>query len=230
MFVRPLLVTGALAALLMTAPAQASLVFENSVTMTGTGLGAVSTILTIQATGQAMGGAESGSVTWNGSADVLGGADVKTGASQTLTRTVGSLGITDAGQIGIVFNADQPAGGPITLTNLHLIIDSASGTQLFDSGAFTTTAFSSTQNGIGKSGAVFELDAAGIAAANASGAFASSSNRIGLVAMASDGLGGPETFFITKIATTPTSVPEPATLALLGSFLVVFGWLRRRRH
>src|SRR5438477_3887 len=106
MSARHILLGAAAAVLLLAMPARAALVFDSTTTMTGTGLGAVSTILTIQATGQAMGGSESGGVTFNGSTDIFAGADVKTGASQTLTRSIGSLGITDAAQIAIVFNAD----------------------------------------------------------------------------------------------------------------------------
>ncbi len=224
MSARHVLFAGAAATLLFAMPAEASLIFDSTTTQSGTGLGAVSTILTIQATGRAMGGPESGSVTWNGSADVTGGPDVKTGASQTLTRTIGSLGLTDAGQIAIVFNADQPSGGPITLSDLHLIIDSPSGTQLFDSGSFTSVDFASTQNGIGKSGAVFVLDSTQVQAANTAGAFGNSSNRIGLSASATPGNGGPETFFVSKV-----DVPEPASLAILGGSLFGFALLRRKR-
>ncbi len=230
MFARHLLVTAAMAALLFASPVRAALVFEDEVTMTGTGLGAVATILTIQATGQAMGGPESGSVTWNGSGDVLGGADVKHGASQTLTRSIGSLGISSAGQLAIVFNADQPAGGAITLTDLHLIITSKNGTQLFDSGNFTSVPFTSTENGIGKSGAVFTLDAAGIAAANAAGVFGDADNRIGLEATAAGGRGGPETFFVAKAGEAPVHVPEPASLAVLGTGLLGWALLQRRKR
>src|SRR5262245_61033561 len=80
--------------------ASANLIFDSSLGgVTGSGLGAVSTILTIQSPGS--GSFESGSVERAGGADVKsdtgvlasGGTtsvgDVKTGASQTLTRTLG---------------------------------------------------------------------------------------------------------------------------------------------
>ena len=223
MTVRYFLLAGA-AALLLAAPARASLIFDSIITQSGTGLGAVNTILTIQGTGAEMGGTEAGSVTWNGTSDVLTG-DAKTGASQTLTRTIGSLGLTnDAAELAIVFNADQPSGGPITLTDLHLIIDSPTGTQLFDSGPFTPQFFASTQNGIGKSGAVFVLDATQAAAA--ASAFSNGDNRIGLSAAAAPSEGGPETF---AGATRLVQVPEPTSLAILGSGLVGLFVLRQRR-
>src|SRR5258708_6723008 len=141
------LLAAAAAVLAVSSTANASLIFDSEATMSGTGLGGVATILAIQATGQRMGGSETGSVSWNGSADMRSGVDVKTGASQTLTRTVGSLGITDATQFRIVFNADQPDGSGITLNNLQLTVDAANGSVVFNSGAFSASSFSSTQNG-----------------------------------------------------------------------------------
>ncbi len=214
------------AVLTISGSAHASLVFDSTISQTGSGLGAVDTVLTIQATGQGMGGTETGSVAWNGSADVTTG-DAKTGASQSLTRTIGSLGVTNASNLRVIFNADQPAGGPITLSNLVLSIFSATGQLLFDSGAFTPQSFASTHNGIGTNDAVFMLDASQAAAAQS--AFGTASNRIGLSASANPARGGPETFALSSVSSPPTSVPEPASLALLTTALAGFAATRRRR-
>src|SRR3989442_7963450 len=73
----------------------------------GTGLGAVNTILTITSpgattneqgcVGRSTAGCPAGST--NGAGDVIGGTlggNEQTGASQTLTRTIGALGLTTA--------------------------------------------------------------------------------------------------------------------------------------
>ncbi len=94
------LVLGIMAALSTPYVASADLIFDSSLGgVSGSGLGTVSTILTMQSSGS--GSLESGSVSRSGGADVKsdtgvlasGGTttvgDVKTGASQTLTRTLG---------------------------------------------------------------------------------------------------------------------------------------------
>src|SRR5437016_4329582 len=127
------IVLGITAALSTPYAASADLIFDASLGgVTGSGLGTVATILTIQSPGSTT--TESGSVSRSGGADVTsntgvlasGGTtnvgNVKTGASQTLTQTFGGNGITKASQIAIVFNADEPSGNSITLTGLQMSV------------------------------------------------------------------------------------------------------------
>lgn len=217
-------------ALLFGGIAQADLVPGGVVDINGTGFGSVNTILTFQGTGQGMGSAESGCVGVS-SAGVLN----STGGSVCQGGNIGgnekppagfphnqTFAITNAAQIGLVFNADQPAGGPITITNLTLALFNSSGAVGFTSGAFAPITLNTTQQGVGKAGFLFTLDPAQAAAAQAAinGGF----NLLGLSATASPALGGPETFFLTNVS-GGTSIPEPSTLlsvliGLLGLALV----------
>lgn len=205
--------------------AQAALILVAPENFGGTGLGAVSTILTVQSPNNST--TETGAVAFNGTNDVITG-DAMTGGSQTLTRTLSSVGISAASDLRIVFNALEPGNtaNSITLTNLVLSIFSPAGTTLFTSGAFTPIAFADTFTGAGNSGFVFRLDAADTALAQAS-AFGSGANRIGLAASATNATGGFETFFA---AATPTvvTVPEPATLGLFGAAILGLWGVRRR--
>ena len=210
--------TGANAALILIAP-------EN---FSGTGLGSVNTILTINSPANST--VESGSVSFNGTTDVITGSTALTGASQTQTRTIGSLGLTDASTLRVVFNAVEPGNASsITLTNLVLSIFSTAGTTLFTSGAFTPTTFLDTFAGTGNSGFVFRLDAADTLAAQAAGfGLGFANNRIGLAAAASSATGGNETFFVAASASPVVTVPEPATLGLFSAALLGLWGARRR--
>src|SRR5205809_1125947 len=112
----PAIVLGMAVALTAVYSASADLIFDVDLGgVADSGLGTVSTILTMQSPGS--GSLESGSVSRSGGTDVRsdtgvlasGGTtdvgNVKTGASQTLTQTFGGNGITKASQIAIVFNA-----------------------------------------------------------------------------------------------------------------------------
>ena len=210
-------------------PARASLVYLQSETLSGTGLGSVSTVLTLQSPGNTSN--EAGSVAFDGSADIVAGNT----QAQNATFSLGQLGSTSASDLRIVFNAAEP--GPqssITLANLVLSIYSPTGALLFSSGAFTPITFPAPAgNGIGNSGFLFGLDAAQAERAQLlgySGSFAN--NRIGLLASVSDAHGGMETFFVGttgKGSVGALAVSEPATLALLGLAFTGAAWGGRRR-
>ena len=206
-------------------PASASLIFDQIVDLKGTGIGAVDTILTIQETGRGD-GVESGFVSWNGTTDVTGGPDVKTGASQT--QTIVALGSADA--LRIIFNPNE--GGnqndkAITLDNLVLTLFSSSGLSLFTSGSFSPVAFPDAGQGTGTSGFAFKLDLAQANSLSLALSGAGPGARYGLSAQASLANGGPETFFIEQKELSP--VPLPGALPLFASGLGVISWFARRK-
>jgi hypothetical protein len=209
------LATGAHASLLQVGPDE----FQ------GAGLGSVNTILTITSPGSSS--SETGAVGLDLTGTKVITGDAQTGASQTQVRSLSALGIDNAAELRVVFNASEPASNSINLTNLVLSIFSPTGTVLFTSGAFSPVAFASTNSGIGNAGFVFALDAAQAAAAQGAafgGAFGS--NLVGLSASATDATGGLDAFFV---AASPTAVPEPESYAMLLAGLGLMGFVARRR-
>jgi hypothetical protein len=208
--------------------------------VSGTGLGAVATVLTIQSnTGSEAGcvGVSSGGVLNTVGLGVCQGSVSGTDTTAiNATPSLASLGFTDASQIGelvILFNPGEPAGNAIDLDNLVLALYDASGNALFVSGDFGSSIhFADTDTGTGTSGFPFALNAAQAAAAQAAlGGKDLNSVYVGLSAAASDAQGDHETFFVAREPSTPTPVPEPATLLTLGSGLVAaVGWARRRKR
>jgi hypothetical protein len=214
----------------LVAPVHASLQLQTFQDLSGTGLGSVNTVLTLQGQGNA--NSETGSVgrAVGMMSDVIQG-DAKTGASQTQTRSLGSLGIDSAADLRVVFNATEPGGqaSGVTLTDLTLNIYSSTGSLLFTSGAFSSVNIPDTASGVGNSGYVFALDAAQAAQAQAAAFGAGAEgNIIGLSATVNDANGGPETFYVASAASL---VPEPGTYALMLAGLgLALMQARRRRY
>src|SRR4029079_558814 len=116
------------------------LVSPNIVTVGGTGLGTVNTILTIEAAGAST--TEAGCVSFTGATDAIGPSrsatgqcntgtnDVLTGASQTQTRTLAEAGITSGSNFALFFNAIEPGGNSITLNSLVASFYNSSGVLL----------------------------------------------------------------------------------------------------
>jgi hypothetical protein len=229
------LTTVTLAGVLFTAASasQAGVILVQPENFSGTGLGSVNTILTIQ--GKNNGTVEMGAVSFNGTADVMTG-DAKTGNSQTQTRTLGSLGITDASSLRIVFNAVEN-DNKIDLTGLTLNIYSATGATLFTTSLNQIYSNMSTLSGTGNSGFVFGLDG-GSASAAQQAVFTLPdfmNARIGLSASATSYSAGNETFFVAKSLAqgpgVPASgdVPEPGSVVLVGLGLAAAAISRRKK-
>jgi len=246
------LLAGAVSALaIFASPASAELIFQGPIDLKGTGLGNVDTILTMTSHGS--GSSESGKVSWNGSANIVtadpnppgftaAGSTDMTGINHTITMS--QTGWTSGQGLGIVFNPAEPGplGGTanmITLNYLEMTIyDDSTGNVLFTApwtgGPLTLAA---VDPGTGNSGYLFDLDQAETNGLN-NVAGLSSTDRIGLLAYATDAQGGQETFFGTVIGTprctdcTPTpfsTTPEPASLFILGGALVATGLVRRKK-
>jgi hypothetical protein len=223
--------------------ARADLVLIGTVTIGGTGLGTVNTVLTLQS---GINTTEQGCVGRGAGVDFIGptavgacvaGAapDVQTGASQTQTRTLAEAGITTGANFAILFNAVEPSGNSITMNSLTANFYNSTTGALLLSSTYTLAPhnFLVTQTGTGNSGEEFVLNAAD--AATLQGLITTNTLagiRVGLSTKEGDPLpaeGGPDTFFIFNSGLA-TVTPEPSTVALMATGLIgLAGFVRRRR-
>ena len=166
--IRPLLIAAAAlaAGLAATTPSHASLILLDQATLQGQGVGAATTVLTLQAPGASS--IESGVVLFDGT--TFGNA--QTGASQSSTFTFTSLGITNANQLALIVNLAEPgsenppsvstAVSPLAANSnlanaITLNVYSASGVLLEQHTAAVDQTLSQIQAGVGGSGLVFGL-------------------------------------------------------------------------
>lgn len=227
MKIRKTLVSAATAAAmaLVATSSYADLVLDGPVVLGGTGHGTVATVLTF-----ASPASSSDEIAGVGLA--ADGTQVITGDAQTggLTQVVSfsALGITDASQLNIIFNALEPSGDSIILNSLVANVYSTTGALLFTT-SYTDAphTFLESFTGAGNSGFSFSLDAASaLALQSVLDQPGSGSYVLGVSASAGLATGGPETIFAVA-ALSP--IPEPESYAMMLAGLGLLGFMARRK-
>jgi len=139
--------------------------------------------------------------------------------------TIGSLGITDASQIGVLFNATEPMGDSVSVLDVTLKFYGSDGSFLGAIDGQQTFANSNPGNGV--AGFTFVIDQAQQAFVNGLLAYGPTTT-MALEASIGNFSGGPESFLVYNLAAV-NAVPEPETYALLLGGLAFTGVFVRRR-
>lgn len=228
-------------------PAFANLIYADGKQVTGTGLGAVDTIVTVQDNNRKGGtdnGTESGCVTYSGNLAnptyacqmSLQGGDNTAGSAGNNTYLLSSIaGLADAGQLGLVVNVSEGApANDATLTDLYLsLYNKTLGTTKYFAYMGPDLVLKDT-DGVGVSGKhTFILDSAQALAAKAFCPVLSDCVVAGGVQFAFGTTEAtPETVYIGAFEgsgdTGGGEVPEPASVALFGAGLLALRGMRRQ--
>ena len=187
------------------------------------------TVLSLQSPGRSS--TESGGVRYDGTQDVTFGDAIRGGTNNTVSFA--ELGITQASELLIGFNINEPSGGPgsdpVTVTALTLTAYDANGNAVFTANLLQSTTLQQIGNGQGTADYLFTLDQE--AAARLAAVF-DPNLRLGLSATITNAQGGPESFFfdIGRSSVPNEPIPEPATMLLLSTGLAgIAAKVRRRR-
>ena len=232
------------------ASASASLVYQSSVTASAQGFGNAPRDLTLQATGNAV--SESGGVGLGPGGSIIFGTSVPDGPEGSAVfmgngvinlsttaampapladdqkygvPTIGSLGITSARQIGVLFNATEPGGDSVNVLDLTLKFYTSAGSFLGAIDGQQNFATSFAGNGV--AGFTFVVDPAQQAFVDGLLSIGGSSTTMALEASIRDFAGGPESFLIYNLDANAIPVPEPAAFGLMLTSLVIMGSVLR---
>lgn len=219
----------------LTAPAHASLVLLGTADLTGQGIGAQFTVLTLQ-TGP--NSTESGAVTFAG----LAVGDASTGSSQSRSFTFADLAITDASQLRLIVNLAEPgsettpsvlATSTGSFSNLASRITlnafSSSGLLLQQHTLASDLTLNQIASGVGGSGLIFGLNAAEATQLNTFISANAGFEVFTVGATFANAAGGNDVIQAARFTGTTPPIPEPETYALLLAGLGVVGFVAHRR-
>lgn len=244
MKLRHLMYSVCAAGILLNAPANASLVLDGTIDLGAQGFGNAPRLITVQNQGT-----ESGVVTVGAGGTVSGGAGFGAAPAQVFDSngvtnlggnevspfsdnqkfgvpTLSSLGWTSAADVRLIFNATEPSGDGLTITDVTLKF--YNGTTL--AGAIDGSAtLADTIVGNGSSGFLFRVSADEFNFVNSIFNTAGSANfRIALETTITGASGGPESF--SAVQGNVRAVPELSTWGMMIVGFFGLGFMAYRRN
>lgn len=230
--------------------ARADLLFFGPNTASGTGLGAVSSVVTAHDPGGPgdNNGTESACIEATASGDVTTpchflsgeqGGDNVTGAGNqtyTLAQLASATNPTvQAGELALVVNiAETGNDQQVTLTGLYLSIFNGTTTQYhyYTGPDLLLTQADQSPNGTGQAGYLFYLSPSEVTLANGFCASVTCTIGAGVQFAAGSTSDGNETVYLTSLpgGTPPQQIPEPGVLGLLGIGLIALAARTRRKR